>query len=58
MEILVAIAVSAIAWVTTIGVLLFGLFKQHLPAEESNMVFYLFIQAAVPTAVFWFMTHG
>lgn len=57
MHILTAIAISAIAWVATIGILLFGLFKEHLPAEETNMVFYLFLQAAVPTAVFWFMTH-
>lgn len=57
MEVLTAIAISAIAWIATLGALLFGLFKGHIPAEEGNMVFYLFLQAAVPTAVFWFMTH-
>jgi len=52
-----AIAIAALAWIITLGVLLFGLYKEHLPAEEGNMVFYLILQAAVPTAVFWFMTH-
>jgi len=57
MEILTAIAIAAVAWVATLGVLLFGLFKEHLPAEEGNMIFYLILQAAVPATVFWFMTR-
>jgi hypothetical protein len=57
MQILTAIAVAALAWIVTLGGLLFGLFREHLPAEEGNMVFYLLLQAAVPTAVFWIMTH-
>jgi len=52
-----AIAIAALAWVATLGALLFGLYKEHLPAEEGNMIFYLILQAVVPTAVFWFMTH-
>jgi hypothetical protein len=58
MEILTAIAVSAVVWVTTLAVLIFGLFKGHFPAEESNMLFYLFLQAAIPSLVFWIMTHN
>jgi len=57
MEVLTAIAVAAIAWIVTIGILLFCLFRNILPAEAGNMVFYLILQAAVPTAVFWLMTH-
>ncbi len=57
MHLLTAIAVAALAWVATIGILLYCLFKEHLPAQESNMVFYLFLQAAVPTAVFWLMSN-
>jgi hypothetical protein len=57
MEIFTAIGVAAMAWIATIGLLLFCLFREILPAEEGNMVFYLILQAAVPTAVFWFMTH-
>jgi len=57
MEVLTAIAIAAIAWIVTLGALLFCLFREILPAEEGNMVFYLIFQAAVPTAVFWFMTH-
>jgi hypothetical protein len=52
-----AIAAAALAWIVTLGALLFGLFKGHLPADGHNMIFYLFLQAAVPTAVFWIMTH-
>jgi hypothetical protein len=57
MEYLTAIAVAAFCWIATIGILLYCLFKEHLPAEEGNMVFYFIIQAAVPTTVFWMMTR-
>ncbi len=57
MVFLTAIAVAALAWVVTLAALLFGLFKEHLPAEEGSMIFYLIFQAVVPTAVFWFMMH-
>ncbi len=57
MEILTAIAIAAVAWIATLGILLYGLFKEHIPADESNMIFYVILQAAVPTTVFWFMTH-
>jgi len=57
MEILTAIAIAAVAWVATLGALLYGLFKEHLPADENNMIFYIILQAAVPTTVFWLMTH-
>lgn len=56
METFTAIGIAAMAWCATLGLLLYGLFKEHLPAGEGNMVFYLILQAAVPTAVFWFMT--
>ena len=52
-----AIAVAALAWVAALGLLLVGLYKEALPAEEGAMIFYLIIQAVVPTAVFWFMMH-
>ena len=56
-HIMTAIAVAALAWVSTIGLLLFGLYTEHLPSEEGSMIFYLILQAVVPTAVFWFMMH-
>jgi hypothetical protein len=52
-----AIAVAALAWVAALGLLLVGLYKEVLPSEEGSMIFYLIIQAVVPTAVFWFMMH-
>lgn len=58
MEIVSAIGVSAIAWALTIIALVFLLFNDKIPYEENNMAFYLIFQAAVPTAVFWFMTHN
>jgi hypothetical protein len=57
MELITAIAVAALAWAATILVLVALLFSDKIPYEENNMAFYLFIQAAVPTAVFWFATH-
>jgi len=52
-----AIATSALAWVAALGLLLVGLYKEVLPSEEGSMIFYLILQAVVPTAVFWFMMH-
>ena len=52
-----AIAVAALAWVAALGLLLVGLYKEVLPSEEGSMIFYLILQAVVPTAVFWFMMH-
>ncbi len=57
MEFLTAIAVAALVWLVTVATLLYCLFKGHIPSEESNMVVYFILQAAVPTAVFWWMTH-
>jgi hypothetical protein len=57
MVFMTAIAIAALAWVATLGLLLIGLYKEHLPAEEGAMIFYLILQAVVPTAIFWFMMH-
>jgi hypothetical protein len=57
MQILTAIAVSALAWIATVGTLVFCLFKEHLPSDEGNMAFYFMLQAAVPVFIFWWMTH-
>jgi|GEM_PF-2525225 hypothetical protein len=57
MQMLTAIAVSVLAWIATIAVLVFLLFREHLPSDEANMAFYFMLQAAVPVFVFWWMTH-
>jgi hypothetical membrane protein len=57
MVFMTAIAIAALAWVAALGLLLVGLYKEVLPAEEGSMIFYLILQAVVPTAVFWLMMH-
>lgn len=50
-----AIAIAALAWVITLAALLMCLYKELIPAEEGSMIFYLILQAVVPTTVFWLM---
>lgn len=57
MEILQTIALTSVAWIVTVSVLMYLLYTEKIPGEEGNMAFYFMLQAAVPVAVFWYISH-
>jgi hypothetical protein len=57
MQIFTAIAVSVLAWMVAILVFFALFYREVIEGSESNMAICFFLQAAIPVAVFWWLTH-
>jgi len=57
MPIFVAIAYAALAWIIVVMALFLMLFHEVIEGSEGTMALLFMFQAAVPVAVFWFLTH-
>jgi hypothetical protein len=53
MDVLKDVAITAVAWIATIVLLVWLIITEKIPGEERHIAFYFMLQAAVPVFVFW-----